>query len=150
MKYMDESTKLVLQLLIGLLTAGLTSYLTVKFSLGRYYAEKWWERKYEAYKRLIDTMYEIRELSVHLSVILQRKTAATSDVDNTAPFKKAIDQLLKDARTAEFLVSDEAAYNLSRLVEEIENAFPKDTINFLSTVGVEVHFALPKIIKCAR
>ncbi len=43
----------------GLLTAVLAAYLTTRWSLRRFYAEKWWDRKERAYSEIIDCLYHL-------------------------------------------------------------------------------------------
>lgn len=52
----------------GLLVSVVTSVLTVRLALGRYYSERWWERRLDAYTRVHDA------LSVQL-----KQTKAESD-----------------------------------------------------------------------
>lgn len=140
-----------IQSAIGFFIAIVTSFITVKLSLNRYYAEKWWEKKYEAYNRLIDTMYDIAQQSIRLSVVLSGSISPSSSaLDSIDHLKGAIDTLRKDVKTAEFLVSDEAAYYLSRLNKEIEKAFSEENKQCLSLIHIAVEDALPKLIKCAR
>lgn len=40
----------------GLLVSVVTSVLTVRLALGRYYSERWWERRLDAYTRVHDAL----------------------------------------------------------------------------------------------
>src|SRR6266498_5251425 len=46
-------------LLSGLFIAVVTSILTVRLALWRFYSEKWWERKAELYSRLMEALYDM-------------------------------------------------------------------------------------------
>lgn len=43
----------------GLLVAVVTSFLTARLAFRRFYSERWWERKAEAYTALIEALYQI-------------------------------------------------------------------------------------------
>lgn len=47
----------LLTLLAGVPVAVLTSWLTVKFSLGRFRSEKWFERRLDAYTKVIEALH---------------------------------------------------------------------------------------------
>jgi hypothetical protein len=43
----------------GIITAILGSYLAARWSLKRFYSEKWWDRKEHAYAEIIDALYDV-------------------------------------------------------------------------------------------
>jgi hypothetical protein len=45
----------------SLLIAIVASWLTAQFSLRRFYRERWWEKKYEAYISLLNSLHTIRK-----------------------------------------------------------------------------------------
>ena len=47
----------------ALFVAVITAVVTVKLSLRRFYTERWWERKAEAYTRIIECLYHIKAYS---------------------------------------------------------------------------------------
>ena len=47
----------LLNILAGIPVAVLTSWLTVKFSLGRFRSEKWFERRLDAYTKVIEALH---------------------------------------------------------------------------------------------
>jgi hypothetical protein len=56
----DTAMQLLVALVPGLLIAILASIITVRLSLRRFYSERWWERKAQAYTELIDGLYRIK------------------------------------------------------------------------------------------
>ena len=52
---------LIAQLVIGLISGGLGAFLTAKFALGRFYKEKWWEKRAIAFNELIHSVYVVKE-----------------------------------------------------------------------------------------
>jgi len=52
--------QLVLNLLIGIPVALLTSWFTVKLALRRFQSEKWFERRVDAYTRVIEALHSMK------------------------------------------------------------------------------------------
>ncbi len=49
---------ILLKIAPGIISAIIASYLSTKWTLKKFYSEKWWERKSIAYSELIDALYE--------------------------------------------------------------------------------------------
>ena len=49
----------LLKILPGIITAIIASYLAAKWSMRKFYSEKWWERKEKAYTEIIDALYDL-------------------------------------------------------------------------------------------
>ena len=49
----------LLKIFPGIITAIFASYLAAKWSLKKFYSEKWWERKERAYAEIIDALYDL-------------------------------------------------------------------------------------------
>jgi hypothetical protein len=43
----------------GLLAAILAAWLSAKWSVRKFYSEKWWERKEKAYAEIIEALYDV-------------------------------------------------------------------------------------------
>jgi hypothetical protein len=43
----------------GIISAIIASYFAARWSLRRFYSEKWWERKEKAYADIIDALYDL-------------------------------------------------------------------------------------------
>ena len=48
----------------GLVVAIVTSILTVRLSIRRFYAEKWWEKKHEIYSRLFEALHHRKKYAL--------------------------------------------------------------------------------------
>lgn len=51
--------ELLEKLLPGLLSAFVASYMTARWSLRKFYSEKWWDRKEKAYTEIIEALYDL-------------------------------------------------------------------------------------------
>ena len=54
-----ELGRLLGELLVGLVVAVVASLVTVRLSLKRFYAERWWDRKADAYTRVIAALHQM-------------------------------------------------------------------------------------------
>jgi len=58
---MTGSHPLLSQIIVGLITGSLAAFLTARFALGRFYKEKWWEKRATAFNELVNIIYKIKE-----------------------------------------------------------------------------------------
>lgn len=52
-------SNLWVQLLPGVVSAVIASYLAARWSMKRLYSEKWWQRKEQAYSDIIEALYDL-------------------------------------------------------------------------------------------
>ncbi|MGR4047925.1 hypothetical protein [Kosakonia cowanii] len=45
---------------VGIITGAVAALLTAKITLKRFYHEKWWERKHQAYNDLVNNLFELQ------------------------------------------------------------------------------------------
>ena len=57
---MDTVLKIASQVADGAITAVIASYVTVRLSLRRFYSEKWWEKKAEAYAAILEALHYMK------------------------------------------------------------------------------------------
>jgi len=50
----------LLSILAGLIIAFFTSLITVRLALKQFFSERWWERKADAYSKIVEALYHIR------------------------------------------------------------------------------------------
>jgi hypothetical protein len=104
----------VLALLTGIVIAAVSSWITVQLSLRRFRTERWWERKVEAYERIISALHDAKAFAeTHLHADMQQRDVP-DDVakDLRDRSKLAQDEIAKAIDIGAFLLSKEA---LSRL-----------------------------------
>lgn len=53
-------TDIIKVIVPGVLLSVLTAIVTVRLSIRRFYAEKWWERKDKAYSNIFEALYNLR------------------------------------------------------------------------------------------
>ncbi|MCU7807334.1 MAG: hypothetical protein KZQ73_05625 [Candidatus Thiodiazotropha sp. (ex Semelilucina semeliformis)] len=56
------------KIIIGIVIASISSFITVRLSLRRFRSEKWWERKIDAYSKVIEAFHHVKVFSdAHLN-----------------------------------------------------------------------------------
>ncbi|CAM6272050.1 hypothetical protein [Citrobacter portucalensis] len=62
-----------LSLVVPVATGVVAAWFTARFALGRFYHEKWWDKKHSAYNELIDNLYELRDFFRSASLIVDQE-----------------------------------------------------------------------------
>lgn len=100
-------------LIVGVLTA----IIAVRLSLRRFHAERWWERKADAYSRIVEALHAAMEYWAARShedmtghqVAEEREKRLSEDYD------RAAQELNKATGVGAYIVSEEVAVSLARL-----------------------------------
>jgi len=110
-------TFLLTHVLPPLCIAVLTAILTVRLSLRRFHAERWWERKAEAYSRIIEALHQATEY--HSTRSCESMTGEELASEESAQLRDAYKSAQRDLRRATgigaYIISDEIAAVLAKL-----------------------------------
>lgn len=111
------ATFLLTHVLPPLLIAVVTAILTVHLSLRRFHAEQWWERKAEAYSRIVETLHQLMEY--HAAMSEDSMTGKDRDATQYAKLRDSYQQAYRDLRRATgigaYIISNEVAAALAAL-----------------------------------
>ena len=111
-------TQILITLVPALLLAVVTSWVTVRLSLRRFHAERWWERKAEAYSRIVEALHSVVEYCAAMSKQDKHVDDAPT-VERRKELSDSLDSADRDLRKATgigaYIISDEVALILSRL-----------------------------------
>jgi hypothetical protein len=94
--------------------AVVSSWLTVQFSLHRFRTERWWDRKIEAYAKIIESLYDVKREPEELlgADIDGREITEERKKELELDYKKAFNELLKAAGVGKFYLSETAVQRL--------------------------------------
>lgn len=108
----------------SLTVAVLASYLTARFALRRFYAEKWWERKTAAYVAIIEALHHLREHADTNLTFTQRgkELPPGGEEELTQRLREAMMQLRLRRDVGTFVLSVEAVDELNRLFDELDKS----------------------------
>ena len=138
---------------IGLVIGAITSWITVRLSLGRYRQEKWWELRVRAYERVIEALCDAKAYS---SEKIDAEVQGTKPPDeiNKILLKRAIEARWELERAADlggFLLDRRALDRLKRYLIEKEDAIQTGTyISVLEGTLEASDSCLTDIIEIAR
>jgi hypothetical protein len=122
-------TTILSSLIPSLIVGVCIAVFSVRLALRRFHAERWWERKAEAYSRIVEALYHAKEYCAARSS--DEKTAGRQitperEKELSEGYQHACRELRKAASVGAYIISDEVAKVLSAL-EKRPRLDPKDT-----------------------
>ena len=106
----------------GIVVAVVTSLLTVRLALKRFYSEKWWERTSAAYGGIIEALHHVRE-HAHTNLVFSvrgKDLPPEGDKLLTQKLQEAMADLRKHRDIGSFVISEEALALLNQLFSELD------------------------------
>lgn len=131
---MDTFLNLLSQITVGAIIAIVASYITVQLSLRRFYSEKWWEKKAEAYAAILEALhYMKRAFDEDLEAAMAgREVPEDRQAELLKKYREAHDELKKRIDIGQFVLSDKAAAELSAFQQQLHNA--RDTRDWVEYI----------------
>jgi hypothetical protein len=137
----------------GIVVATITSVLTVRLALRRFYAEKWWERKSTAYTAIIEAMHHVREQADSSFEAERRHVEIPPETEEILrrKMKEGLAQLRLHRDIGSLVVSDEATALLNKLLENLEaSADEQSWIEYLVARMNAVTECMPQMRRIAK
>ncbi len=121
---MEALQEVSLQILVAAITAIIASLLTSWFALRRFYSEKWWEKKYEGYGVILESLHYIgREFDEILdAAITGVEISDDRKEEHRKKHREAQDELAKRMDIGQFVISDKAVAVLAEFQKELASA----------------------------
>ena len=121
-------TEFLLKTLPGIIAAILASYLAAKWSLRKFYSEKWWQRKENAYVEIIDALYDIIQYCEIRKEDYGGGTDYSEDQEKNFAerYSQAFWKIKKVTDIGAFVVSSKAAIILKELRDRPKLEWDKD------------------------
>jgi len=113
------------KLVLGVVIAVTSAWVTVRLSLSKYRTEKWWDKKVEAYSNVIEAFHHSKSFSdKHLNAEWRgRELDAEVDKEVREKSKLAHKEIDKYINIGSFVFSDEFYSRLKKYQAESENIF---------------------------
>jgi len=120
-----EIGKIARDALIGVVSGVGSAYVTLHFALKRFYFEKWWERKAEAYSSILDALHHLKNHVEHELAFLRVEPSlrpAGEEVLSqlTEKMISATAEIRKRADIGSFVISEEAVSAMRTLQTELD------------------------------
>lgn len=113
--------ELASQLLIGIVIAALSAWITVQLSLRKFRTERWWELKVESYQKVIEALHFAKTYpDKYLDATMEGRSLPEerqNELFNQA--KKGADEIDKAIDVGEFTLSEKALARLREYQNEI-------------------------------
>jgi hypothetical protein len=119
---MDPWLQFGLNMLSGLVIAVVTSIVSVRLSLRRFYSQHWWERKADAYSEIVESLYYMKwRLEILLEEIEEYKEISekTQEYINDR-YLQAKRSIRKAQGVGAFIISERAVKSLTKMLRRIE------------------------------
>jgi type I site-specific restriction endonuclease len=102
--------KIAIGILTALIISFISSWITVQLSLRRFRTERWWEKKAEAYSKIIEALHNANAVSSAYMGALEESTQLTEDRKKALSIRNqaAVEEILKAMDVGAFLLSKEA------------------------------------------
>lgn len=138
--------EIVWQILTGLIIATASAWITVQLSLRRFRTERWWERKVESYKNVIEALHNSMAFASDFfqAEAEGRKIPEERDKELQSRARKAKDEILKATDVGAFILSEKALTRLKKYKDEADEASQSD--NWYDYLYVELE-ATEKCLK---
>lgn len=97
------------------------AWWTAKNAVSRFYSERWFERKVDAYTKVIEAMHEMRRITrVELRLFAQNRSTEKFADENHPKYRQAQAELARLIDMGVLLFSKDAAEVLDELSEKLE------------------------------
>lgn len=110
--------------LVAILIAAASSWITIQLSLRQFRAEKWWERKMDAYTRVIEALHDSKAFSARSLEAASRGRDLPAGKENDLRRRAvaANDEILRATDVGGFLLSEEALSRLQQYQKDEERS----------------------------
>ncbi len=116
-------TTLLPSLIVSVATGLITALVSVRLALRRFRSEKWWERKAAAYSEIFESLYHVKTYAEHLLQKIEEGVRFSEErmAELGRSSKEGRDGIRRAAVIGTFLMSEEAAARLSKLVSDLDD-----------------------------
>ena len=124
---MDPLASFLLSITSGLLIAIVIAIVTVRLSLQRFRSERWWERKFEVYSTIIESLFHIQNYLAEESVSEMeiRELHKEKRDELRGHYSESLDSITKAGAIGAFIISNEAAICLSDCLRSLGSSYQR-------------------------
>ena len=111
-------------LISALVVAFAASWVTVRLSLKRFYSERWWERRLDAYSALIEALHRMnRTIEEEFEAARQDRQLSDSEIqEGRSVWADSKREIARATDLASFLLNAEVDSKLRKLTCDLESA----------------------------
>jgi hypothetical protein len=148
----QQFAPVVTQILITLAVSVTTSLLAVWLALRRFYREKWWEEKLQAYTQIIQALHAMKwDLEISIDAEYDHRPTDTDYHKRwDAKHRDAWEEIRKQIDVGDFLFSSESVAILERLSKEAGSEPDENYLEHMERTQAAVEKCMPAIKTAAR
>lgn len=139
-------------IIISIVTA-ITAYITIKRSMKQFFPQRWWEKKVEAYSNIIEHLSYLQYYFGEWfdEGVGERRLGDEDKERLSKGYRQARESVKKAAAIGAYIVSDNTATALAKLLRELEKEDPiGDWVGDVDRYYGSVKECIAKIRECAE
>jgi hypothetical protein len=147
-----SSMPIIGEIVVGVLVGSFSAFVSTQLALRRYRSERWWDKKYDAYLVVLNSLHSLLQNIDAYSRELERDTSATTEqaAERAIRYKNSIEEIERHITLGTFLLRDDAVEALNQLKSGLEDANHVGSLwEYLEASDVAYRAALSKIRKAA-
>ena len=122
--------EIIVAVIPALIIAGVTAlvaYFTITHSIRQFYSQRWWERKADAYSKIIETLTDLEHCHIEeMDQLTNEERFTDNDKEKLREsFRRAHESISKAAIIGAYIISEDTAKTLSKLMYVLEKEDPK-------------------------
>jgi hypothetical protein len=137
----------------GVPVALLTSWVTVKLAIGRYQSEKWFERRIDAYTRVIESLHHMKQMTQRQLRAEEEGIELDSESENElgAMYKRGLADLQRLTDMGALVFASDAIDVLDQLNKDLAAALNEHSWwEHLDAEAAAINKCLPRIREIAK
>lgn len=141
------------QILVGLVIAVVTAVVTVKLAFRRFRSERWWEKKAEAYSKIVEALHHMKRYYMEEIAAYEKGTRLDEarQTELGGRLKEGVDAIKLAADVGTSLISDEAVECIEKLHKGLsEVSTEEDWYGYIDAKCAEVESCLKTMRSVAR
>ncbi len=139
--------------MLALLSGFASAWLTYVLAWRRFRTEKWWERRADAYEKIMDALHDAKKFSdVHIDRLSSGGSDPSEDEEKKlrAQSKAGHDYILRAIDTGRLILPDEALQRLNEYSKENAQNRPQSWHDYLANDYDIIHRCIVDIATIAR
>ncbi len=138
------------QLALNVGTAAIASWVAVQLALGRFYKEKWWEKKFAAYTAILEALHRFNRM-IRSELNHRKQNPNAPSAYKSGDVREPIGAIWRAMDMGELLASREMLTLLKKLVTDIQQtAGNKNEPEMLKQISALLGRAIPEAVRLAR
>lgn len=114
---------ILVALIPALIVSTITAFFAARFALSKFYSQRWWEKKAEAYSNILEQLSYLQYyFGVWFNNCLHIGELSSNKKNELAgEYSKIFESLKRSSAMGSFIISDDASVTLENLLRDLES-----------------------------